>query len=349
MGRWDDFYYRPSKPKAVTGGIKAQSQRGAIGKNWWTRQWIQSLERLMDSGRLSRGRTYARKGQVLSIDIDNGTIHAKVQGSRTTPYKVRIQMRAFTATEWKQTVQILSEKVVYAAKLLSGQMPADIDQVFQEKKLSLFPYRTDDLKTDCSCPDWANPCKHVAAVYYLLGEELDRDPFLLFRLRGKSWAELAPLLNLGDASSEKKNRAAMSPDQAIAGESSPLEAEGTSSKRKHTQGSKSPRQKGTHCDSDAPITEQRKEWVFKEQFPREGLPADPKAFWGGQALPENFWGELPRSSQTAPLIKQLGPFPLWRGQKPLEESLEPAYRRASQRGRDLVQSPQSFLSGGSEL
>ena len=79
----------------------------------------------------------------------------------------------------------LAEKAVFAAQLLNGEMPPDVEQVFHAVKVPLFPAARGDLQTHCSCPDWANPCKHVAAVYYLLGEQFDKDPFLLFTLRGR--------------------------------------------------------------------------------------------------------------------------------------------------------------------
>src|SRR5204862_3418808 len=96
---------------------------------------------------------------------------------------------------WKRVVKALGGQAVFAAKLLAGEMPQDIEKVFADVDLSLFPEKAKDLTTDCSCPDWSNPCKHVAAVYYLLGEEFDRDPFLLFRLRGLSREELFARLN----------------------------------------------------------------------------------------------------------------------------------------------------------
>jgi uncharacterized Zn finger protein len=134
--------------------------------------------------RLSRGRSYARGGQVVSIDIEPGKVAAKVQGSRPKPYKVAIEVRTLKPEEWDRVVEALSARPMLAARLLSGVMPDDIETIFETTGLSLFPARSSDLATDCSCPDWSNPCKHVAAVYCLLGEEFDRDPFLLFRLRG---------------------------------------------------------------------------------------------------------------------------------------------------------------------
>jgi uncharacterized Zn finger protein len=182
---WDRFERFPkSHPRATEGGIKAQSKRGDFGESWWAKRWIAVLESFNIGARLSRGRSYARNGQVIDIDVGQGQVTAKVQGSRPQPYSVKIAVKVLSRKDWEQVLRALSGQALFVAKLLAGEMPQDIEEVFREAKLSLFPERRADLKTDCSCPDWSNPCKHVAAVYYLLGEEFDRDPFLLFRLRG---------------------------------------------------------------------------------------------------------------------------------------------------------------------
>ena len=198
-GWYDDAYPRPSRPRAVKGGIKAQSKRGAFGESWWARRWIAVLESFNIGARLGRGRSYARTGQVLSIAIDKGRVEAKVQGSRPRPYDMRITLKALSAADWKHLARALSQQAIFAAKLLAGEMPQDIENVFKDAGLSLFPVQLRDLETDCSCPDWSNPCKHIAAVYYLLGEEFDRDPFLLFKLRGMSREELIELLGRAGA------------------------------------------------------------------------------------------------------------------------------------------------------
>jgi uncharacterized Zn finger protein len=144
---------------------------------------------------LGRGRSYARSGQVLSIKIDKGKVGAKVQGSRPKPYDVKLQIKTLSASDWQKLVKVLSRQAIFSAKLLMGEMPLDIEKVFKEAALSLFPDKLKDLKTDCSCPDWSNPCKHIAAVYYLLAEEFDRDPFLIFKLRGMNREDLTVMLS----------------------------------------------------------------------------------------------------------------------------------------------------------
>jgi len=191
-GYWD--YYEPTKPRAVKGGIKAQSKRGSFGESWWARRWIAVLESFDIGARLSRGRSYARKGQVMNVDVSKGAVKAKVQGSSSRPYNITIKIKALSRADWKKLSQALSHEAIFAAKLLVGEMPQEIEQVFTRTGLSLFPAKLRDLETDCSCPDWSNPCKHIAAVYYLLGEEFDRDPFLVFSLRGMGREELVELL-----------------------------------------------------------------------------------------------------------------------------------------------------------
>ncbi len=189
---YDNYWptYTRTRPIEVQDGIKARSKRGAFVKNWWASRWIKALTQLMDAGRLNRGRSYARRGQVLNINIKAGNITARVQGSRRAPYKVNITLRPLKAAQWKRVLDALAEQALFAAQLLNGEMPQDIEQVFEAVRVPLFPASQGDLTTSCSCPDWANPCKHVAAVYYLLGEQFDQDPFLLFTLRGKHKATI---------------------------------------------------------------------------------------------------------------------------------------------------------------
>ncbi len=192
---YDSYWprYTSTRPIEVD-GIKAKSQRGKFVENWWADRWIRALMILMDSARLSRGRSYARRGQVLEIDVEPGHVSARVQGSRSRPYRVSIQLQPLSDRQWKQVFDALAEQAIFAAQLLNGEMPSDIEQVFDAVRVSLFPASRGDLKTDCSCPDWANPCKHIAAVYYLMGERFDADPFLLFELRGRSKDEVIAAL-----------------------------------------------------------------------------------------------------------------------------------------------------------
>jgi len=181
-----DYWFKPTKAIKTKDGIKAQSQRGAFAKNWWAQRWIAALERLVDSGRLTRGRSYARQGQVLSIEETKDGITSRVQGSQRSPYKIKIQIASLTDAQWEKVIDALAEQAIFTAQLLAGEMPQEIEQAFESAKVSLFPSHRNDLKTDCSCPDYSNPCKHIAAAHYILGERFDEDPFLIFRLRGRT-------------------------------------------------------------------------------------------------------------------------------------------------------------------
>jgi uncharacterized Zn finger protein len=192
MDSWD--WYPKSQPRRPANGIKAQTQRGQFGKSWWASKWIDALERLVDPGRLTRGRSYARSGQVLNLDIKPGRVESRVQGSRPSPYKVRIEVKPLSDKDWDRVADAMAKQAIFAAKLLSGEMPPNVEEAFATAKVNLFPVSRSDLETDCSCPDYSNPCKHIAAVYYLLGEQFDTDPFLLFRLRGKRKDEIIAML-----------------------------------------------------------------------------------------------------------------------------------------------------------
>ena len=279
-------YFQPSRPKAVKGGIKAQSKRGGFGESWWAKRWIAVLESFNIGARLGRGRSYARNGQVLSINIEKGVVKAKVQGSRTKPYEITINVKPLSQASWRKLSKTLSSQVIFVAKLLSGEMPQDIERVFNETGLSLFPEKLKDLETNCSCPDWSNPCKHIAAVYYLLGEEFDRNPFLIFKLRGMEREEL--LAGLGE-----------------------MDKGGNKAKSKGTDGSP------------------------EALPPAEPINADAQSFWKGSELPDDLLGEVRIPPMEAALVKLLGNFPFWRGNRPLNEYLAPVYLNASRYGMDI--------------
>lgn len=162
-----------------------RKQRNAFAERWWARRWMEALEQLGLANRLERGRRYARAGRVLRLDVVPGRVHAEVQGSRYDAYRVTLRLKTLTRTQWETAIGTLASQALFAAKLLAGEMPPNIEDAFRSVGLSLFPVDRGDLETECSCPDAANPCKHVAAVHYVLAEQLDQDPFLLFRLRGR--------------------------------------------------------------------------------------------------------------------------------------------------------------------
>jgi uncharacterized Zn finger protein len=190
----DDRFYPPSRPRKAEGGIKARSKRGPIGEQWWSRRFIDVLESFGLQTRLTRGRNYARSGQVLSLDIGTGHVTAAVQGSRIKPYRVRLTVDPLTVRQWRRVEAALATRAVFRARLLAGEMPAEIEGVFADCGTPLFPRSVHDLEMSCTCPDWEVPCKHLAAVCYVLAEAFDDDPFAMLAWRGKQRADLLAAL-----------------------------------------------------------------------------------------------------------------------------------------------------------
>ena len=178
------WYFPKSSPRPVKDGIKTASKRGAIGEQWWSKRFIDALHQMGMDNRLARGRTYARKGQVMRLDISGGVVTAAVQGSTSKPYQISISISHWNEKEWKNVLSAISEQALYSAQMLAGEMPHEIEEIVEKAGAILFPRDGRDLKTSCSCPDYANPCKHIAAVYYILAEQFDKDPFLIFAMRG---------------------------------------------------------------------------------------------------------------------------------------------------------------------
>ena len=160
-------------------------KRDVFAERWWAQRWISVIELLGLANRMDRGRRYAHSGRVLRLEIDPGRIEADIQGSRYEPYRVKFRVKSLSRGQWEKALETLASQALFAAKLLAGEMPRNIEDAFQSAGLSLFPTSRGDLVAECSCPDAANPCKHIAAVHYILAEQLDQDPFLLFRLRGR--------------------------------------------------------------------------------------------------------------------------------------------------------------------
>jgi uncharacterized Zn finger protein len=162
------------------------NQATSFAHTWWGHQWLQAVARLVSSERLYRGRAYARLGQVSDIEIQIGLILSTVKGTRSQPYSVRIEVETLSDAQWARVVQVLTDRALYAAELLSGEMPQQIENAFQVAGATLFPARPYEFRTQCSCADPARPCKHVAATCFALAERLDQDPWALFVLRGRT-------------------------------------------------------------------------------------------------------------------------------------------------------------------
>lgn len=167
-------------------------------RTWWGQRFIQALESFTDSARLTRGRAYVNNDRIRSWQRQGGVVSATIRGNinpyygvyKEPLYTTMIAFQTIDAAQWQQLIQMLGSRAAFISRLLLNEVPDTIEDVFRTLKLNLLPYSRKDLKTDCSCPDYANPCKHIAGLYYFIAAQLDRDPFLLFELRGLERGEL---------------------------------------------------------------------------------------------------------------------------------------------------------------
>jgi len=303
---WRSFPRAPRLPPPAH-GIKMKK----AGSTWWGQRWIDALERMSAdySKRLARGRSYARAGRTHDLVVASGEVTARVTGSRPKPYEVRLTIPRLSDATWRSAIATMSERSRFAADLLAGEMPREIDAAFAAHGASLFPARSADLVTACSCPDWANPCKHVAATHYVLGEALDRDPFLLFELRGRTKRQVMDAL-----------RAARSGEEAVASE----------------RGKGAPRRSGRGERRRVTVTPDRaatpvpvavslakvSERDFEEL--RGPLPALHFAF------------EEVGAAASGAILRQLGMPPGWSSPESPAELLGPLVRAAADRARALA-------------
>lgn len=308
-GRWG-WYYEPSVPLPVRGGIKARSQRGSFARSWWSRRWLEALEEYNSPSRMARGRTYARMGQVISLEAGRGLAVAQVQGSRRRPYRVELRLRMATDGEKEAVLAAAAGQPVIAARLLAGEVPPELEDAFGAAGIPLFPVDDRDMQTRCTCPDAANPCKHIAAVYYLLAEAIDDNPGILLQLRGFDVREF--IAALGDASDAKGGDGAKARDR------------------------KQVRQEAGEPD--------RRVRGAGEATEAEGLiwDGDPAAFWGDPARGDGL--ALPSlgphgSAAPAPALMvkgRLGAFPFWQGDVALKEALAAFYFHGADTGTRLL-------------
>jgi uncharacterized Zn finger protein/superfamily II DNA or RNA helicase len=160
-----------------------------FGKTWWGQQWLNSLSNIDYSNRLPRGSSYAGKGAVASIDISGSRISAKVKGSQPRPYSITIAVPEFSAGDIRKLIDALSRKPVIISKLLNRELDPEVLAISTQQGLQVFPRQWKDFGMECSCPDWAVPCKHLAAVIYKMSAEIDNNPFLVFELHGVDLTE----------------------------------------------------------------------------------------------------------------------------------------------------------------
>ena len=194
-----------------------------FSRTWWGKIFIEAMEKLGDPGRLSRGRSYARGKKVKSFSINGSSVVAQVRGSvnpyfgvyQEPLYEITIEFQEISKPKWSAAIALIASKAGLISRLLLNEIPENIEQTMNQLNLNLLPQSKRDFKSTCSCPDWGDPCKHIAGVYYLVAAELDRDPFLLFELRGLSREALLEELAkspLGQALSAELQLEGRSPD-----------------------------------------------------------------------------------------------------------------------------------------
>jgi uncharacterized Zn finger protein len=295
------WYEKRSAKAPPKNGLKLSK----AGTTWWGTRWIEALTTVLrgDSGRLSRGKSYARAGRTHDLVIEDGAVRAKVTGSAPEPYDIRIRLMPLSDGQWTKAVAAMAAKAQFSAELLAGRMPREIDELFQAAGTSLFPATRRDLAADCSCPDSGDPCKHVAATHYVLGEALDRDPFLLFELRGRTKAQvLAALRNARGAAEEPAPTLTVKPKRGA-----------RSTKPRASEGPEEP--------STPSVTLGALDAADYDR-PRSALPT------------LHFSFELP--SKPGALLRQLGTPPAWSGEQSPAELLEPVVAAAAERARAMA-------------
>jgi uncharacterized Zn finger protein len=179
----------PIRIPRYAAGIRAQESRSGSGRNWWAKRWQDVIEGMGLGARLGRGKNYALSGQVLSMEMSGNRIYSRVLGTREEPYDITIDFIAAEGEAKKRIISKIRSEPMTLARILADDLPTEVEMFFRDESLHLFPggrlspgkY---DMTTDCSCPDYANPCKHVSAVLIILGEEIARRPSTLLALRG---------------------------------------------------------------------------------------------------------------------------------------------------------------------
>ncbi|KEF41678.1 MAG: hypothetical protein ER33_09955 [Cyanobium sp. CACIAM 14] len=175
----------------ANGAITTQLGQQGLGQQpWWVEQWMELIHSYRFKKRLERAWSYAREGNVVSIRFEGRRVHARVQGTEPDPYKVKLWLDVLNDEDWGYVLEALSQKARWSAQLLAGIMPADIERAFAASGKRLFPFKLQEVRSECTCPDKVNPCKHVSAVYYLMGDRFSEDPFVLFQLRGRTRSQL---------------------------------------------------------------------------------------------------------------------------------------------------------------
>lgn len=302
MREWKRWEYR--KPRAAKGGIKLRTGRNKpYSSNWWSKLWLSFIENSIDDVSLIRGKTYARRGQVLSVEVLPGMIAASVQGSRKLPYQVRLGFDTVTDHGRNLLLYKFREHASFAARLLAGEMPEDLSYAFDECGTKLFPESDDVRRFKCSCPDETEPCKHIVAVLLLLGEVFDEDPFLILKLRGLGKDKLIDLLTKEINCGEEYGHMSCADFRDTYDENDWREGE-----------------------SPAIVGGSEEPGLFGE--PEEATEIKFDSSWFESDYPVFSYNPAEDLRRPAAL-EIMNEFPLWRGERPFRQSLLPYYDRAA--------------------
>jgi len=184
-----------TKIRKAKDGITPTNSDSSFEQSWWSEKFLEAMDYFESDSRITYGKNYAKKGQVFDLQVGTGIITAKVQCTKARPFSVKIEFKTFSNEEWFHILNAMIGKANFAAEFSLGRIPRNIEKIFAKLHMSFFPKVKDDIKAACNCPDWANPCKHVAAVYFIFADMLNNDPTLLFKIRGKTIAEITEIMN----------------------------------------------------------------------------------------------------------------------------------------------------------
>ncbi len=275
-----------------------------FSRTWWGQKFIEAIEQFTDSGRLSRGRSYARNDKVKRFEIYDNFVTAMVRGSvnpyfgvyKEPLYTTTIEFDTISKAKWSAVVALMASRASLISRLLLNEIPETIEDTFLLLGLHLLPKNRSEIHTRCSCPDFSNPCKHIAGVYYLIAAELDHDPFLLFELRGLPREELKAELEKSPLG------------QALSTELSAQKREPQPTESYYTQPQTTP-------VSDLNL----------------------KAFWQGEKrLPQTIEQSAP-SAVPAILVKKQGDFPsFWERDNSFIGAMEEFYQRVKAKNKDVL-------------
>ncbi len=192
------------RPRKVRGGIKIPAGDVASATAWAAQRWLRLMEQAAAGPRLVEALDdYARAGQTKRIGFPPGRVDAVIQGRADRPYSTIIAFETFTHEQWDRIVEAMADGALYAAKLLAGELPPNIEDVFAPLGIKLFPAEPDEVRHACTCAQWRQEnggealqpivgtwCKHVCCAAYLLAQRLASEPFMVFQMRGLDAHEL---------------------------------------------------------------------------------------------------------------------------------------------------------------